>query len=108
MLWMWKRFSIFWCLEVYFRYSKFLSFLFKSSNTGIVKAHGPFREFKLLKSKRTETSDMEGIKVLALPILAHTSMDLKRKEYLYNNICLLVRGEFKDIICPKPSYGANE
>ena len=87
--------------------------VFDSANLGTVKAqevaNGPYQEFKLLKTSKSPTPQaIEKIKVLSFPVLKPLPMELKRQEYLYHNIRLFVRDEFKDITCPKPTYTGNK
>ena len=63
-------------------------------------ANGPFTEFNLLKTKRTDI--FEEIRTLSILVLTPPPLDYKRQEYLYNNIRPFVKNEYKDIICPKP------
>ena len=83
---------------------KYQHFLFETSNFGTVKvqevANGPFAEFNLLKTKKTDI--FEEIKSLSILVLTPLPLDYKRQEYLYRNIRPFVKDEYKDIICPKP------
>ena len=86
---------------------RFQHFLFTRSQPGAVKAqkvaNGPFQEFKLLKTRKSETSKpIVKIKALLFPLLAPPPMKYEQQEYLYNYIRPFVRDEFKDITCPKP------
>jgi hypothetical protein len=95
-------------LGIYFKklpsIQKYQHFLFEASNLGTVKVqevvNGPFTEFNLLKTKRTDI--FEEIRTLSILVLIPPPLDYKRQEYLYNNIHPFVKNEYKDIICPKP------
>ena len=82
-------------------------FLFEAANPGIVKtqtvANEYFTKFNLLKTKNTSVSKIiKEIKSFSILVLTPPSLDYKRQEYLYQNICPFVRDKFKDITCPKP------
>ena len=103
-------------LGIYFKklsgIQKFQHFLFEISNPGIVKvqeiANGSFYEFNLLKIKKANISDIiKEIKSLFILVLTPSPLDYKRQEYLYNNIRLFVKDEYKDITCPKPINSKN-
>src|SRR5437764_2405230 len=86
---------------------KYQHFVFEAANPGIVKAqmvaNGPFVEFNLVKTKRTDISQViKEIKAVSILVLTPPPLDYKRQEYLYHNIRPFVRDEFKDITCPKP------
>ncbi|CAG8723093.1 10730_t:CDS:2, partial [Ambispora leptoticha] len=63
---------------------KYQHFVFEAARPGIVKTQ------------------------LVANVLTPSPLDYKRQEYLYHNIRLFVRDEFKDITCPKPIYPDNE
>ena len=96
-------------LGIYFKklngLQRYQHFLFEASNLGVVKtqevANGPFTEFNLLKTKKTDV--IEEIKALSILVLTPPPLDYKRQEYLYDNIRPFVRDEYKDITCPKPT-----
>ncbi|CAG8472767.1 13633_t:CDS:2 [Gigaspora rosea] len=81
-----------------------------TSNLGTVKvqevANGPFAEFNLLKIKKADI--YQEIRALSILVLIPSSLDYKRQEYLYNNIRLFVKDEYKDTTCPRPSYAGNK
>ena len=89
---------------------KYQHFLFEASNLGTVKvqevANGPFTEFSLMKTKKVDI--LEEIRALSILVLTPPSLDYKRQEYLYHNICPFVKDEYKDITCPKPIYADNK
>jgi hypothetical protein len=89
---------------------KYQHFLFEASNFGAVKvqevANGPFVEFNLLKSKKTDI--FKEIRSLSILVLTPPPLDYKRQEYLYHNIRPFIRDKFKDITCPKPIYADNK
>jgi len=104
-------------LETYFKklpgMQKFQHFLFTCSQPGVVKAqevaNGPFKEFLLLKTKKSEASKViKKIKALSFAVLVPPPMELKRQEYLYHNVRPFVQDEFKDTTCPRPTYSDNE
>ena len=104
-------------LAVYFKklpgMQRFQHFLFTSANPGVVQAqeiaNGPFQEFKLLKTSKSEASKIiQKIKALSFSVLVPPPMKYERQEYLYNYIRPFVRDEFKDITCPRPIYTGNE
>ena len=64
-------------------------------------ANGPFTESNLLKTKKADV--FKEIKALSILVLTPPPLDYKRQEYLYNNIRPLVKDEYKDITCPKPT-----
>jgi hypothetical protein len=92
---------------------KYQHFVFEAANPGIVKAqmvaNGPFVEFNLVKTKRTDISQViKEIKAVSILVLTPPPLDYKRQEYLYHNIRPFIRDEFKDITCPRPIYTGNE
>ena len=101
-------------LGIYFKklpsIQKYQHFLFEATNLDMVKAqeiaNGPFAEFNLLKTKKTDI--FEEIRTLSILVLIPPPLDYKRQEYLYQNIHPFVRDEFKDITCPKPFYTGSE
>ena len=94
-------------LEIYFKklpgMQRFQHFLFTRSQPGAVKAqevaNGPFQEFKLLKTSKSEISKIIGkIKALLFPALVPPPMKYERQDYIRP----FVRDEIKDITCPRP------
>ena len=70
---------------------KYQHFLFEAVNPGIVKtqtvANGPFVEFNLFKSKRTNISQIiKEIKAFSILVLTPLPLDYKRQEYLYQTL----------------------
>ena len=67
-------------------------------------ANGPFQEFKLLKTSKSDASKVvEKIKALSFPVLVPPLMKYEQQEYLYNYIRPFVKDSFKDVTCPKPT-----
>jgi hypothetical protein len=106
-----QYFDILSSLAVYFKklsgMQKFQHFLFTRDNPGVVRtqnfAGGPFQEFKLLKTSKSEISKaVKKIKTLSFPVLVPPPMKYERQEYLYNQVRPFVSDEFKDITCPQP------
>ncbi|CAG8597608.1 16642_t:CDS:2, partial [Gigaspora rosea] len=82
----------------------------RASNLGTVKiqkvANRPFAKFNLLKIKKADI--FEEIRALSILVLIPPSLNYKRQEYLYNNICTFVKDEYKNTTCPRPSYAGNK
>ena len=69
---------------------KYQHFVFEAANPGIVKAqmvvNGPFVEFNLVKTKRTDISQViKEIKAFPILVLTPPPLDYKRQEYLYRD-----------------------
>ena len=89
---------------------KYQHFVFEAVKPDVVKAqlvaNGAFTKFNLLKTTVSEIT--KEIKSFSILVLTPPPLDYKRQEYLYHNIHLFVRDEFKDITCPKPIYPDSE
>ena len=94
-------------LRIYFKkllsIQKYQHFFFEATNLNIIKvqeiANRSFTEFNLLKTKKADI--FEEIRILSILVLTSPLLDYKRQEYLYQNIHLFVKDEFKDITCSK-------
>ena len=88
---------------------KYQHFLFEAANPGVVKtqtvanANGSFTEFNLWKNRKVNVFEItKEIKAFSVLVLTPSPLNYKKQEYLYQNIHLFVRDEFKNTACPKP------